>query len=161
MIHHDDDDDDDDDDFSLSHVSLNWRTWFLFWRRAVPIKGDPTKKCKNNIHPFVTSGKTIPSSSNMWYRYKNILYFCLVHATFLGCYLLPSAMTVVISFILYIYRCIHIQYIYFIYDYIYTYTRTGLTLTIDVVDLRLGEDEGLYEKQGENNEPLRRRSKPR
>lgn len=54
--------------------------------------------------------------------------------------------------IIYIHRCMYT---------VFTYTRTGLTLTTDVFDLRLGEDEGLYEKQGENNEPLRRRSKPR
>ena len=47
--------------------------------------------------------------------------FCLVHATFLGCYLLPSDMTVVISFI-YIFTGV--------FTFLYTYTRTGLTLTI-------------------------------
>ena len=109
-------------------MSLNWRTWFLFWRRAVPIKGDPTKKMQKQHLPFCDLLESLyHHHPTCGISIRIYIFWSMKHFLVVTLYLL----TVVCNLIYIIYLQVY-AYIY-IHCIIYTYTRTGLTLTIDVL----------------------------
>ena len=109
----------------------------------------------------------MPPSSNMWYQYKNIyIFWSMKHFLVVTLYFFWSMkhflvvtlylVTVVCNLIYIIYLQVYTYIIHILY-HIYIH-KNWSDINHRCIDLRLGEDEGLYEKQGENNEPLRRRS---